>query len=279
VADKPPLPYDEVQRVLRRLEPLMTERRVILVGGQAVSVWMRMLQPLSPELSETEPVTSKDIDFAGGVQAVRRAGELLGGRVKIATMDDHTPNTGLVMFVDSSGVEREIDFIDAPLGLDHRDVRDTAVQLMVTDENGDATTPLWVMHPERCMESRVINAIDLRKTQPLALRQLRISVTCARLWSQVILDNEDIAEDERIRVLLRLNERVFKKCIHDKRFRDVVLDYDINPFDAILVDDPRLPDQMRERRYPQMQEQLTDRLKRDRRNRRRRELAAGSRDR
>lgn len=278
MADKPPLQHDEVQRVLRRLEPLMAERRAILVGGQAVSIWMRMLQPLSSELSETEPVTSKDIDFEGGVQAVRRAGELLSGRVKIATIDDHTPNTGLVMFVDSSGVDREIDFIDAPLGLDHRDVRDTAVQLMVPDDKGDATIPLWVMHPERCMESRVVNAIDLRKTQPLALRQLRASVTCARLWSQAILDNEDLPEDERVRVVLRLNERIFKKCIHDKRFRDVVLDHDVNPFDAMLVDDPRLPDQLRERRYPQMCAQIDDRLKRDRRNRRRRQLAAGSRD-
>lgn len=279
MADKPPLQHDEVQRVLRRLEPLMVERRAILVGGQAVSIWMRMLQPLSSELSETEPVTSKDIDFEGGVQAVRRAGELLSGRVKIATIDDHTPNTGLVMFVDSTGVDREIDFIDAPLGLDHRDVRDTAVQLMLPDEKRDATIPLWVMHPERCMESRVVNAIDLRKTQPLALRQLRASVTCARLWSQVILDNEDVPEDERVRAVLRLNERIFKKCIRDKRFRDVVLDHGVNPFDAILVDDPRLPDQLRERRYPQMCAQIDDRLKRDRRNRRRRELAAGSRDR
>ncbi len=279
MVDKPPLPHDEVQRVLRRLEPLIAERRVILVGGQAVSIWMRMLQPLSDELAAIEPVTSKDIDFEGGAQAVRRAGELLSGRVKIATIDDHTPNTGLVMFVASDGFEREIDFIEAPLGLNHRDVRDTAVQLMVPDENGEPTIPLWVMHPERCMESRVINAVDLRKIQPLALRQLKVSVTCARLWSQVILDNEGIPEDERVRAVLRLNERIFRKCLRDRRFRDVVLDHDINPFDAVLVDDPRLPDELRERRYPQMQKQLDDRLKRDRRNRKRRERAAGSRGR
>jgi hypothetical protein len=37
VADKPPLPHEEVQRILRQLEPLIAERRVVLVGGQAVS--------------------------------------------------------------------------------------------------------------------------------------------------------------------------------------------------------------------------------------------------
>jgi hypothetical protein len=79
--------------------------------------------------------------------------------------------------------------------------------------------------------------------------------------------------------VLRLNERIFRKCLHDRRFRDVVLDHDVNPFDAVLVTDPRLPDQLRARRYPQMKEQLVDRLKRDRRNRRRRERSSKSRHR
>jgi hypothetical protein len=76
--------------------------------------------------------------------------------------------------------------------------------------------------------------------------------------------------------VLRLNERIFRKCLHDRRFRVVVLDHDVNPFDAVLVTDTRLSDQLRERRYPQVQEQLVDRLKRDRRNRRRRKRAAKS---
>jgi hypothetical protein len=63
VADKPPLPHEEVQRILRQLEPLIAERRVVLVGGQAVSFWMRLLQPRSEELALAEPLTSKDIDF------------------------------------------------------------------------------------------------------------------------------------------------------------------------------------------------------------------------
>jgi hypothetical protein len=275
VAGKPPLPHNEVQRILRRLEPLMTERRVILVGGQAVSFWMRMFQPHSDELASMEPLTSKDIDFEGSAQSVRRVGELLDGRVKVATMDDHTPNTGLVIFTDSGGFEREIDFIEAPLGLNARDVRDTAVQLMVPDESGAPAIPIWVMHPERCMESRVINTIALNKTQPLALRQLRVSITCAQLWSRYILDRHtDLSEDKRVRAVLNINERIFRKCMTDKRFRDVSLDHGADPFAAVLVDHALLPDRFRERRYPQIQAQLIDRLRRDRRNRARRDRHA-----
>jgi hypothetical protein len=115
VADKPPLPHEEVQRILRQLEPLIAERRIVLDGGQAVSFWMRLLQPRSGQLALAEPLTSKDIDFEGGAQALRRAADLLEGRMKLATMDDNTPNTGLVLFTDADGIEREIDFIDAPL--------------------------------------------------------------------------------------------------------------------------------------------------------------------
>lgn len=275
MAGKPPLPHDEVQRILRRLKPLVTERRVILVGGQAVSFWMRMLQPHSGELASMEPLTSKDIDFEGSAQSVRRAGDLLSGRVKVATMDDNTPNIGLVLFTDSDGFEREIDFIEAPLGLKQRDVRDTAVQLMLPDEDGEPTIPLWVMHPERCMESRVVNAIALNKTQPLALRQLRVSVICAQLWLRYILDHyTDLPEEQRVRAVLNINERIFRKCLKDKRFRDVFLDHGVDPFAAVLIDHPLLPERFREQRYPQMLEQMVDRIKRDRRNRARRQKTA-----
>jgi hypothetical protein len=265
MSDKPPLRHEEVQRVLRLLQPLSDERRIVLVGGQAVAWWMHSLQDSAPELGQ--PLSSKDIDFEGSAKSVRRAGNLLAGQVKIAKMDDHTPNTGMVLFVDGDGISREIDFIDAPLGLTARDVRDTAVHLSVPGEDGAPDVPIWVMHPERSMESRIVNAVVLGKTSPLALAQLRASIVCARAWSRVILDQRDIPQEQRVRAVLKLNERIFHKCLRDKRFRDVVLDYDIHPFEAVLVDDPRLPDDARDRRYPQMQSQLKERLRRDRRNR------------
>ncbi len=82
---------------------------------------------LKPRSAEQEIFTSKDIDFEGAARTARRAGELLNGEVRIPTIDDHTPNTGIVLFEDSEGETREIDFLIAPYGLDGRDVRDSAV--------------------------------------------------------------------------------------------------------------------------------------------------------
>jgi hypothetical protein len=265
VADKPPLRQEDVERVIRLLGPLISERLIVLVGGQAVAFWMRFLAPRSEVLAAAEWLTSKDIDFAGSARSVARAAELLEGRAKLATIDDNTPNTGLVQFSDAAGIQREIDFIDEPLGLRGRDVRETAVQLEIPAESGGDLL-LWIMHPERCMESRVVNtAPPLRKDDELAIRQLETSVICARLWSGFLLDSDEFPEEERVRAVLNLNERIFRRCMHDRRFRDV-LGHGVDPFEAVLLD-PRLPERFRETRYRQMQVMLAERREKDRRNR------------
>ncbi len=219
-----------------------------------------MFFELTTPPAELELFTSKDIDFEGAARSARKAGELLHGDVRIPTRDDHTPNTGVVVFKDSDGEVREADFISAPYGLDGRDVRDSAVKLNVS--NADQSEVLvWVMHPERCMESRVYNVVGLRQTGRIAMDQLRRSVVCAREFSRFLLDDQGAPQPERVRAVLRLNERIYRKCLRDRVFRQVVLDLEVDPFDAVLVDD-RLPERFREKRFPQMVEQLGDRRRR-----------------
>jgi hypothetical protein len=253
---KPPLRDEEVARILGLLEPLSDDRSIVLVGGQAVSFWTRFLGERSSELGALAPMASKDIDFEGSARAVRRAAELLTARVRLASMDDHTPNTGVVLFVDADGVEREIDFVDQPLGLRARDVRDTAVRLLVPTGEPGGEVGVWVMHPERCMESRIYNAQVLGKTNALAMRQLQASIVCAREWSRYLLDDDP--SPERVRVVLRINERVFGKCIHDLHFRAVETDLDVDPFQAVLVEHEALPPRFHRTRYPQMRRRLED---------------------
>jgi hypothetical protein len=64
------------------------------------------------------------------VQAVDRL-ETIGGRSRVPSFDHHTPLTAVVFFDDDAGIERRIDFLVAPLGLDSRDVRDTAVEIEI----------------------------------------------------------------------------------------------------------------------------------------------------
>lgn len=255
-AAEPPLRDAEVARILSLLAPLASDRSIILVGGQAVSVWAQRLNVSDPLLS-SELLASKDIDFEGSADAARAAADLLGGRSRIPSFDHHTPLTGVVFFDDGDGIERRIDFLVSPFGLDGRDVRDTAVDIEIGSGASPAT--LWLMHPQRVMDSRIANVQILGIDDPHAMAQLRTSITVARAWSQFLLDDESVVERDRVRAVLRLNERVFRNCVGELRFRQLFAERGIDPFDAVLVDDDRLPEQFRHRRYPQMASQLADR--------------------
>lgn len=258
MAAEPPLSTAEVERILAALAPIADEHAAVLVGGQAVAFWARFLGVLDA-IPALAPLLSKDIDFEGTREAARTAAKLLGGSVRIPSSDDHTPNTGVVVFVDADGADRKIDFLRAPLGLRGDDVLKTAVRTVFGAVAGVGDAPLLVMHPERCMESCVYNAQILGRVDEVALRKLAASIIAAREWSRRLLGDGSIPERDRVRAVLRLNERIFRKCDGDLHFRQLFAARRVDPFDAVLVDDDRLPDAFTHTRYPQMLEQLRGR--------------------
>ena len=96
---------------------------------------------------------------------------------------------GVAIFLDSDGHPSRLDFLQKPIWdvEDPEDVRNTAVYLDLILSDG-RQAPVWVMHPERCMESRVHNSVLANKQTDLAWRQLRASILCARAFSQLLLD-------------------------------------------------------------------------------------------
>ncbi len=56
--------------------------------------------------------------------------------------------------------------------------------------------------------------------------------------------------------MLRVNERVFRRCVADIHFKAVTRGMGIDPFQAVLVDHKALPTRFRDTRYPQMCVQL-----------------------
>lgn len=43
-AELPPLKIDETERIIARLEQVVRDRRVVLVGGQTVAIWTSKLE-------------------------------------------------------------------------------------------------------------------------------------------------------------------------------------------------------------------------------------------
>jgi hypothetical protein len=135
-------------------------------------------------------------------------------------------------------------------GMNSEDIRRTAIEaeLLV---NEDRQVNVWVMHPERCMESRVHNSALSNKQTDLAWRQLRTSILCARAFGQLLLDERGEAV---VRDVLKLNERIFRFA-QEERCSKLASDRGIEAFDAIL-DDERLPKKFRTVRLPQMQDRI-----------------------
>jgi hypothetical protein len=135
-------------------------------------------------------------------------------------------------------------------GMNADDIRQTAIEAELVIEE-DRRVNVWIMHPERCMESRVHNSVLSNKQTDLAWRQLRASILCARAFSQLLLDERGEAA---IRDVLKLNERIFRFAQED-RCSKLASGRGIEAFDAVL-DDERLPEKFRTIRLPQMQERI-----------------------
>lgn len=249
------LSYLDVRPVLAKVADL--ERELVLVGGQAVNFWATYYEDRVPALAGEGPFTSKDIDFCGDQRAVRSCAERLGGRARVATFDDATPNNGTVVFVDAAGVTRTLDVVSAPFGLDAPEVHATALAVEILDEGGQGLR-FFVMHPVLSMESRVHNVVGLPAYYDTdqGLRQLRASILIAREFLRDVLDGGmEVDVEERARTVLKLNERIFRFATRDRHAKELYRAKGIDLARAIL-DDDRLPVSFVTTRWPQMQEQL-----------------------
>jgi hypothetical protein len=254
------LAYVDVRPILAKVADL--ERDLVLVGGQAVNFWASHYEARASELEREAPFTSKDIDFCGDQRVVRLAAERLGGRPRVATFDDATPNSGTVVFVDAAGAERTLDVVSAPFGLDAEEVHATALCVDINDDAGAPTgVSFYVVHPVLCMESRVHNVVGLAGTYATehGQKQLRASIVCAREFLRDVLDGR-VDADEPVRAVLKLNERIFRFATADRHAIELYRAKGIDPADALVVDQ-RLPEEFRTKRHPQMTRHLEMREK------------------
>ena len=108
---------------------MVRDRHVVLIGGQAVSVWIGQLEDRLGDKLTTAPVVSRDIDFLGSTADLQRAGNLLGGRVHVAGWRRRTPLAGAAIFLDSDGHKRRLDSLDSVYGMNSEDIRTTAIEI------------------------------------------------------------------------------------------------------------------------------------------------------
>lgn len=67
----PPLDVHEVHGVLARIDEVVSDPRVVLVGGQAVSVWFEQLGDRVGCALDAAQVVSGDLDLLGDARDAR----------------------------------------------------------------------------------------------------------------------------------------------------------------------------------------------------------------
>lgn len=237
--DAPPLSHAEATRILTATSQV----HAVLVGGQAVNFWARILD--DPDLDmASKLLTSRDIDFEGPPEQAHVCARLLGGYAK--TFRPPSVTSAEVYFQDSDGYPRVIDFLTNPGGVDGREVMDTAVPITIVE-----TGAKWlVMAPVLCLQSRTYNVMKLDRDSELSLDQLRASIACTRAYSRELLGA--LPSSDASKEVLAINERIARQAHKNREWLALPSRHPgIDPFDAVLLDQ-RLPEGFRERRYPQL---------------------------
>jgi len=196
-----PLGLPEVAELLDRSP---ATREAILVGGQALNVLA-----VHHGLDAIATAVSYDIDFFGDATVARDAGHAWGGRARVADIDDHTPNTALVL-VNFHGQTHQIDFMGEIMGVQAEELKAWAATI-----EADGKT-FRVMHPLHVLQSQLENVygvLNRRAMGTRAVARARLSIQVAERTIRDYLDNNDK------RAAFKAAERVAEISTHPAALR------------------------------------------------------------
>lgn len=132
---------------------------LILVGGQALNAWGEAFA-IADEFPDGlyGAALSNDIDFLGMAPAAIAFADALGrhAEVKVATLDDSTPNSAVVIF-DFEGVKNTIDFLHALQGFSLLELQRVREWAAIPEISKVINNRLKVMHPIHCLQSQLEN--------------------------------------------------------------------------------------------------------------------------
>ncbi len=231
----------------RRVLEAVAGTDAVLVGGQAISVWVDYYgHGRIPELATLAQVfVSRDMDFAGGrEEALHCAAELAGELnepAPEAVFEAAPINAAIVTFVGERGDRHRVDFLANVFGVhDVRELVERAVPLET-----DLGT-VRIVDPVTQVVTRIANLVHLRRGQAAALTQAQLAVWIAREWIV------DVMQLYGHRSALRVVERLFRHA-STANATAAAVEYGVEVFDGIQPLEG-LPASFIERRYPQMKE-------------------------
>lgn len=237
---------------------------LILVGGQAINAWAEALG-LANEHEEGlyGAAVSDDIDFLGLAPAAIKLADAIGGEVKVAGIDSHTPNAAVVTF-DVDGETNTIDVLHSLQGFSEADLQEVRKWAATPELPEALENRLRVMHPLHCLQAQLENvygSLNRRERDDGERSANRVRMLCeiTRRAIQRYLDGND-ADSARASI-----ERLYALARTGPALRALAAD----GIDLVAGHsrDAQLGPDFVAKRLPQLERYLKDKLERDERRR------------
>jgi hypothetical protein len=143
---------------------LADDERAFVVGGQALNLWAEYYSGRAAELIAFRPFTSKDIDYFGQRAVAEKLAAGLGGTIEVPAPHDTTFQTAIV-HATVEGIDIDIDFLSHMKGVQRGLEAGVADLIIPYDHEGeDAELAIRLMHPLHCLQSRIANIIELKRS-------------------------------------------------------------------------------------------------------------------
>jgi hypothetical protein len=211
-----PLTSEEVAEVLTHCG-----EAALLVGGQALAFWAARFA-IEPVGVLAAAVTS-DVDFIGSAKVAANLARSLAWQISVPRRQNPTNQVAkLTKTLPGIGV-KQIDFLNAILGLQAKRVEQRAVK--VTFPNG---ARIRVLHPLDVLESRLRNILLLpSKKSAASVAQAALAISITGSFFRTIID-----EGAEKRVVHDAIERIAKLALN-RRLAKICVDNDLNPLLAV----------------------------------------------
>lgn len=236
------------------IESIPDQEKLTLVGGQALCFWYEFYYESYKNLfSDDWMISTQDIDFLGDQDAVRKCAEAWGASAKLTSIDDHSPNSGIVL-IDYDGDKLRIDFLWNIQGLNKTDIEKERFEMLIPtlDEN---ITSFYILSPFLCLVSRIANILVLERTDQHSLNQLKAAV---KIVNCLIYEYLEGGKEKHAR---QVAENVFKLANSRADGIRIFTDFGIDVFEAI-PEDERFNENFNKERFPRMKNALHDKRSR-----------------
>ena len=158
---RPATKLDDYKAVLS----LPHQEHLIIVGGQAVSIWADRYLAVEPELHQYLPFTSKDLDLLGDLHDLHQLAKVTGFKMVTAPQKVLIPSTGFLEMPRQDAQPVKIEILKRVYGITNQEAQDTA---LMVEKDG---VRYRVLHPIMLLKAKVETAVHLPQDKPGMERQ------------------------------------------------------------------------------------------------------------